>query len=192
MIKIGLTGSIGMGKSTTAEMFREAGIPVYDADATVHELYSGEAVHLIEQAFPGTEINGKIDRSILGAKVIGNSDEMKRLEAIVHPLVHAKEKKFLENAEESGSKIVVLDIPLLFETGGKSRVDVIVVVSARPEEQRKRVLAREGMTEEKFAAILAKQVPDQEKRKQADFVVETDDGMASARKQVDRIISELS
>ena len=192
MIKAGLTGSIGMGKSTTANMFREAGVPVYDADATVHALYEGEATPLIEKAFPGTTKNDKVDRAILGSKVLGNPEAMKKLEAIVHPLVHEKEQDFLKEAKKSGSNLVILDIPLLFETGGKNRVDVIIVVSASEEEQRRRVLAREGMTEEKFEAILARQVPDAEKRKQADFVIDTGKGMQAANDQVKSIIEALS
>ena len=192
MIKAGLTGSIGMGKSTTANMFREAGVPVYDADATVHALYEGEATPLIEKAFPGTTKNDKVDRAILGSKVLGNPEAMKKLEAIVHPLVHEKEQDFLKEAKKAGSNLVILDIPLLFETGGKNRVDVIIVVSASEEEQRRRVLAREGMTEEKFEAILARQVPDAEKRKQADFVIDTGKGMQAANDQVKSIIEALS
>ena len=192
MIKAGLTGSIGMGKSTTANMFREAGVPVYDADATVHALYEGEATPLIEKAFPGTTKNDKVDRAILGSKVLRNPEAMKKLEAIVHPLVHEKEQDFLKEAKKSGSNLVILDIPLLFETGGKNRVDVIIVVSASEEEQRRRVLAREGMTEEKFEAILARQVPDAEKRKQADFVIDTGKGMQAANDRVKSIIEALS
>ncbi len=192
MIKAGLTGSIGMGKSTTAEMFRDAGIPVYDADATVHALYEGEATPLIEEAFPGTTHNGKVDRALLSKHVVGNADAMKKLEMIVHPLVHAKEQEFLKSAQSNGAPIVVLDIPLLFETGGRSRVDIVIVVSANAEEQRRRVLAREGMTEEKFEAILARQVPDREKREKADFIIDTDQGFDHARDQVTKIIAELS
>ena len=192
MIKAGLTGSIGMGKSTTANMFREAGVPVYDADATVHALYEGEATPLIEKAFPGTTKNDKVDRAILGSKVLRNPEAMKKLEAIVHPLVHEKEQDFLKEAKKAGSNLVILDIPLLFETGGKNRVDVIIVVSASEEEQRRRVLAREGMTEEKFEAILARQVPDAEKRKQADFVIDTGKGMQAANDRVKSIIEALS
>ena len=192
MIKAGLTGSIGMGKSTTANMFREAGVPVYDADATVHALYEGEATPFIEKAFPGTTKNDKVDRAILGSKVLRNPEAMKKLEAIVHPLVHEKEQDFLNEAKKAGSNLVILDIPLLFETGGKNRVDVIIVVSASEEEQRRRVLAREGMTEEKFEAILARQVPDAEKRKQADFVIDTGKGMQAANDQVKSIIEALS
>ncbi len=191
MIIIGLTGSIGMGKSTTAAMFAAAGIPVHDADAVVHHLYEGEAVELLESEFPGTTEAGKIDRAKLGNKVIGNSAAMKRLESIIHPLVHREEKKFLEAAKANGADIVVLDIPLLLETEGDKRVDVVVVVTATQEEQRKRVLSRKGMSEEKFNAILAQQVPDHEKRKRANFVIDTTSGMESARNQVRKIIETL-
>lgn len=192
MIKAGLTGSIGMGKSTTADMFREEGIPVYDADVTVHELYEGAAAPLVEAEFPGTTENGKVDRDRLGKAVLGNPDALKRLEQIVHPLVHAKEREFLENAESQGASLVLLDIPLLFETGGENRVDKIIVVSASADEQKRRVLAREGMTEEKFEAILARQVPDSEKRDRADFVIDTGKGMEHAHSQVREIIGELT
>jgi len=192
MIKAGLTGSIGMGKSTTAEMFCEAGIPVYDADATVHELYEGEAASIIEDAFPGTTLNGKVDRSLLGKQVIGKPDAMKKLEQLVHPLVHAKEQEFLKRSETNGANLVLLDIPLLFETGGEGRVDMIIVVSASAEEQRRRVLAREGMTEEKFSAILARQIPDAEKRERADFVIDTGQGLDHARAQVKSVIAEIT
>lgn len=191
MIKVGLTGSIGMGKSTTAQMFRDEGIPVYDADATVHSLYSGEAAPLIEDVFPGTVKNGVVDRSELGKYVIGNPENMKRLEALIHPLVHLKEKEFLEDAEQSCASVVILDIPLLFETGGRNRVDQIVVVTAPAQVQRDRVLAREGMTEEKFNAILDRQVPDKEKRDNADFIIDTSLGLEAARNEVRSIIAEL-
>lgn len=191
MIKAGLTGSIGMGKSTTAQMFRDEGIAVHDADATVHELYSGIAAPLVEQAFPGTVKNGVVDRSELGKHVIGNPENMKRLEAIIHPLVHKQEQEFLEAAKKRGDALVVLDIPLLFETGGYHRVDKIIVVTAPAEVQRQRVLAREGMSEEKFMAILAKQVSDAEKRKKADYLIDTGKGMKSARMEVQKIIAEL-
>lgn len=192
MIKAGLTGSIGMGKSTTAQMFRDEGIAVHDADATVHELYSGIAAPLVEQAFPGTVKNGVVDRSELGKHVIGNPENMKRLEAIIHPLVHKQEQEFLEAARKRGDAMVVLDIPLLFETGGYQRVDKIIVVTAPAEVQRQRVLAREGMSEEKFMAILAKQVSDAEKRKKADYLIDTGKGMESARMEVQKIIAELT
>jgi len=191
MIKIGLTGSIGMGKSTTALMFREKGIPIYDADATVHRLYEGDAVPLIDELFPGTAVNGRVNREKLGEYVVGNNENMKKLTALVHPLVHAEEQKFLKAAEEADADMVLLDIPLLFETGGKNRVDKIVVVSATAEIQRERVLARENMTVEKFEAILSKQLPDAQKRKHADFIIDTGKGLEFAEAQVDEIIKTL-
>lgn len=191
MIRAGLTGSIGMGKSTTAQMFRDEGIAVYDADATVHQLYEGEATPLIEAAFPNTTSDGKVDRAKLSEYVIGKPENMKKLEAIIHPLVHEKEQAFLKEAETRGDKLVVLDIPLLFETGGKNRVDKIIVVTAPAEVQRERVLARDGMTEEKFEAILARQVPDSEKREKADFVIDTSLGLEGARERVREIIASL-
>ena len=162
MIKLGLTGSIGMGKSTTAQLFAEKGVPVYDADATVHQLYQSEAVPLIAEAFPEAVIDGQIDRKILSASVLGKPEQLKKLETIVHPLVHAKEQQFLRDAAAKGAKLVVLDIPLLFETGGTGRVDKILVVSAPYAIQRQRVLERENMTEAKFQSILARQMPDAE------------------------------
>jgi len=191
MIRLGLTGSIGMGKSTTALMFRNRGIPVYDADATVHRLYENEAAQLIENLFPGTAVNGQVDREKLGEYVVGNDENMKKLAALVHPMVHAVEKKFLTAAENAGSDIVLLDIPLLFETGGKDRVDKIIVVSASAEIQRERVLARENMTIEKFEAILSKQLPDVQKRKHADYIIDTGKGFEFAEAQVDKILNEL-
>lgn len=191
MIKLGLTGSIGMGKSTTAQLFAEKGVPVYDADATVHQLYQSEAVPLIAEAFPEAVIDGKIDRKILSASVLGKPDELKKLEKIVHPLVHAKEQQFLRDAEAKGAKLVVLDIPLLFETGGIGRVDKILVVSAPYDIQRQRVLERENMTEEKFQSILARQMPDAEKRAKADFIVDTGRDKDFARQQVSEILDKL-
>ena len=192
MIILGLTGSIGMGKSATATMFRNAGIPVHDADAAVHDLYSGAAAPLIETAFPGTVVNGIVDRKKLGERVIGKDEEMKRLEGIVHPLVAEVRNRFLEDAAARGAKLAVLDIPLLYETGGEKLCDYVVVVSAPEEVQRTRVLARPEMTEEKFRAILAKQVPDAEKRKRADFIVDSSQGFEVAEKQVAAIISQLT
>lgn len=192
MIVIGLTGSIGMGKSTTAKMFAEAGVPVHDSDEAVHRLYSGAAVPLVEAAFPGVTVDGRIDRNLLGQRVIGNSDAIRKLETIVHPLVRADADAFLARHRAAGAKIVVLDIPLLFETGGRDRVDKVVVVSAPAEVQRERVLARPGMTAEKFEAILARQVPDAEKRRLADFVVDTGAGMEAARHSVRQIIEALT
>ncbi|TRC74878.1 dephospho-CoA kinase [Mesorhizobium sp. WSM4310] len=192
MIVLGLTGSIGMGKSTTAKMFAEAGVPVHDSDEAVHRLYSGAAAPLIEAAFPGTAVDGVVDRVKLGARVLGDAAALKRLEAIIHPLVRADADAFLARHRNAGESIAVLDIPLLFETGGRGRVDKVVVVTAPAEIQRQRVLARPGMTEEKLAAILAKQVPDEEKRRLADFVIDTGQGLDAARAAVAGIIAELS
>jgi dephospho-CoA kinase len=193
MLLIGLTGSIGMGKSETARMFARLGLPVYDADAAVHALYAqgGAAVAPIEAAFPGVTVDGAIDRTKLSAKVLGNPAEMKRLEAIIHPLVGQAQLTFLETADASGAEMIVLDIPLLFETGGQTRVDVVVVVSAPAEIQRTRVLQRPGMTAEKFEAILAKQVPDTEKRAKADFVIETGLGLDHAFTQISAVVAAL-
>jgi dephospho-CoA kinase len=193
MLLIGLTGSIGMGKSETARMFARLGLPVYDADAAVHALYAkdGAAVAPIEQAFPGVTSEGGIDRTKLSAKVLNDPAAMKRLEAIIHPLVGAAQIDFLEQAETKGAEMVVLDIPLLFETGGQARVDVVVVVSAPADVQRARVLQRPGMTAEKLDAILAKQTPDAEKRAKADFVVETGLGLDHALAQITAVVAAL-
>jgi dephospho-CoA kinase len=188
MFVLGLTGSIGMGKTTTAQFFADAGVPVHDADAAVHRLYEGEAVAAIEAAFPGTTAGGKVDRDKLAQQVLGNPDALKKLEAIVHPLVRQDSERFLAEAEARGEPVVVLDIPLLFETGGAERVDAIVVVSAGPDEQRARVLERPGMTIEKLEAITAKQIPDAEKRARADFVVDSSKGFDFARAQVHEIL----
>lgn len=192
MIVLGLTGSIGMGKSTTAKMFVEAGVPVHDADAAVHRLYAGRAAPLIEEAFPGTVCEGTVDRARLSAAVLNDTDAMARLEAIIHPLVRDEEVAFLERHRRAGADLVVLDIPLLFEVGAEDRVDRIVVVTASPEEQRRRVLRRPGMTEERFEAILARQVPDAEKRAKADFIIDTGKGFESARRDVAAIIDKLT
>lgn len=191
MIVIGLTGSIGMGKSTTAALFAEQGIPVNDSDRVVHELYHGEAVPLIAAAFPEVIVDGVVDRTKLSENLTKNPANFKILEAIVHPLVRRREQGFLDSARSSGADIVVLDIPLLFETEAQNRVDVVVVVSCDPQLQKKRVLKRAGMTEEKFDLILARQVPDKEKRARADFVIDTGHGIESARSQVSEIISTL-
>src|ERR1019366_6449390 len=164
MIILGLTGSIGMGKSTTAKLFAEAGVPVYDADATVHMLYEGEAAPSIEAAFPGTTVDGKVDRARLSARVVPDPAAMRQLEQIVHPMLGASRQKFLHDAEQSGAPVAVVDVPLLFETGGEKRVDAVVVVTTTPEIQRRRILARDDMTGEKLDAILARQLPDAEKR----------------------------
>lgn len=191
MIRIGLTGSIGMGKSTTAKLFAEEGIPVNDADAVVHDLYAGEAAPLIEQAFPGTTRNGAVDRKALSERLATEADGFQRLEAIVHPLVRRREQEFLGKQREAEADIVVLDIPLLFETGAVERVDVIVVVTCDPQIQRQRVLARPGMTEPKFEMILARQTPDAEKRARADYIIDTGHGIAAARAEVRNILADL-
>lgn len=192
MIKIGLTGSIGMGKSTTSDMFKALGVPVISADETVHQLYSGEAAPLIEAAFPGTATEGVVDRDALSQHLMAKPEEFKRLEAIIHPLVRAREQKFLDEAAARGETMVLLDIPLLFETRTTDRVDTIVVVSCAAEIQRKRVMARPGMTAEKFEAILGRQIPDAEKRKRADYVIDTGQGLEAARDQVAEIVAKLS
>jgi dephospho-CoA kinase len=192
MIVLGLTGSIGMGKSTTAKMFSDFGVPVHDSDEAVHRLYRGKAVPLVEAAFPGTASYGVVDRAKLAARVLGDPAALKRLEAMVHPLVRADATAFLKRHHAAGAPLAVVDIPLLFETGGQERVDQVVVVTAPSEVQRERVLSRPGMTVEKFEAILAKQVPDQEKRTMADFVIDTGQGMEAARRQVADVIEELT
>lgn len=193
MLLIGLTGSIGMGKSETAKMFAAEGIPVYDADAEVHKLYQkgGAAIAPIAEIFPGAVKDGAVDRALLSREVIGKPEQLKKLETVVHPLVGEANRAFLENAAKAGAEMVLLDIPLLFETGGRERVDVIVVVSAPFELQRERVLARPDMTEEKFMDIFAKQVPDAEKRAGADYIIESDKGLDHARAQVKAVIEDL-
>jgi dephospho-CoA kinase len=192
MIVLGLTGSVGMGKSTTARFFAEAGVPVHDADAVVHRLYEGEAVAAIAEAFPGTITDGYVDRTKLAARVLGDAAALKRLEDIVHPLVHEAERRLLADAQARGEKVALLDIPLLFETGGDKRVDAVVVVSAPPEVQRGRVMERPGMTIEKLESILARQMPDAEKRARADFVVDTSQGYDAARAQVRAILDAVA
>jgi dephospho-CoA kinase len=192
MFILGLTGSLGMGKSTTARFFAEEGVSVHDADRVVHELYEGEAVAAIESAFPGTTAGGKVDRNKLSARVLGDGAALARLEGIVHPLVQKAEQRMLDQARARGEKIAVLDIPLLFETGGDQRVDAVVVVSAPPQVQQSRVLQRPGMTMEKLEAILAKQMPDAEKRRRADFVVDTSRGFEAARAQVRAILAAVA
>ena len=190
MVILGLTGSIGMGKSTTAKLFAEAGVPVYDADATVHMLYEGQAAPAIEAAFPGATVGGKVDRNRLSARVVHDPAAIKRLEAIVHPMLGASRQKFLHDAEQSGAPVVVVDVPLLFETGGEHRVDAVVVVTTTPEIQRQRILERPNMTEEKLDAILARQMPDAEKRKRANFVVDTSHGLDPVRARIRDILDE--
>ncbi|CAN7401179.1 dephospho-CoA kinase [Rhizobium sp. LjRoot98] len=192
MIILGLTGSIGMGKSTTAAMFAEMGVQVNDADAVVHALYQGEAVAPIEAAFPGTAKAGSVDRTELSRQLAADPSLFKTLEAIVHPLVREKERAFLDHHRAAGAPLVLLDIPLLYETNGQSRVDAVAVVTCDPEIQRERVLKRPGMTAEKFALILSRQVPDQEKRAKADYIIDTGHGLDSARDQVAAIVQRLT
>ena len=191
MLILGLTGSIGMGKSTTSKLFAEAGVPVYDADAAVHKVYEGEAAPAIEAAFPGTTANGKVDRAKLSASVLHNPAAIKQLEQIVHPMLGASRQKFLDDAERSGAPVAVVDVPLLFETGGEKRVDAVVVVTTTPEAQRERILARDNMTSEKLDAILARQLPDAEKRKRADFVVDTSHGLDPVRAAIRDILAKV-
>lgn len=192
MFVLGLTGSVAMGKSTTAGFFAEAGVPVHDADAVVHRLYEREAVPLIEAAFPGTTADGKVDRVKLGSRVMNDLTALRQLEAIVHPLVHDAERRFLAEAEARGATVAVLDIPLLFETGGEARVDAVVVVTAPAEVQRARALERPGMTAQRLAAMLARQMPDSEKRRRADFLVDTSRGFDDARAQVRAILHSVA
>lgn len=191
MIVLGLTGSIGTGKSTTAAMFRDLGVPVHDADATVHDLYRTDAVTPVAEQFPEALRDGVIDRKALSAVLARFPDRFAALEAIIHPLVRAREKAFLDAQRDHGSPLVLLDIPLLYETGGKVRVDKVVVVTCDPDIQRQRVLARPGMTEEKFQLILSRQTPDAEKRRRADFLIDTGKGLEAARKQVEEIVESL-
>jgi dephospho-CoA kinase len=191
MVVLGLTGSIAMGKTTTARLFGEAGVPVHDADATVHRLYEGEAVAAIEAAFPGTTAAGKVDRAALRRRIAGDAAALRRLENIVHPLVRKAEQIFLQKAEAAGAKVAVLDIPLLFETGGDRRVDAVVVVSAPADTQRARLQER-GMPPDQLQTLLARQMPDAEKRRRADFVIDTSQGIESARMQVQDILAAVA
>lgn len=191
MLLIGLTGSIGMGKSTIAKKFRALGVPVIDADQVVHDLYVGAAVAPVEAAFPGVVVDGAIDRARLSAQLMQDGARFKELEEIVHPLVHEAQTELMRSYHVAGEDLVVLENPLLFEMGGDARVDYTVVVSAGPEVQRERVLARDGMTADKFEAILARQVPDAEKRRRADFVVDTDTTVEASWSQVDEIVAAL-
>lgn len=192
MFLLGLTGSIGMGKSTTATLFREAGVPVYDADATVHKVYEDEAVAAVEAAFPGSITDGRVDRQKLSAMVVGNAEAIRRLESIVHPMLRSHQQEFLAAAKKAGAPVAVLDIPLLYETGGHDRVDAVVVVTTSPEVQRARILARDNMTADKLDAILMRQVPDAEKRRRADFVVDTSHGLEPVRERIREILAEVS
>ncbi|MGQ3210455.1 MAG: dephospho-CoA kinase [Shinella sp.] len=191
MIVLGLTGSIGTGKSTTAQMFSDLGVPVYDADATVHDLYQREAVAPVAERFPEALNGDAIDRKALSAVLAQAPERFRELEAVIHPLVRARENAFLDTERRNGSMLVLLDIPLLYETGGEKRVDKVVVVTCDSETQRQRVLARPGMTAEKFELILSRQMPDAEKRRRADFLIDTGRGLEAARKQVEEVLLEL-
>lgn len=191
MIVLGLTGSIGMGKSTIAAMFEEEGVPVFDADAAVHRLYRGRAAPLVEARFPGTVNDGEVDREALSRRVIGDAAALKDLETIVHPLVRDERAAFLTLNRDAATPVVVLDIPLLYETGGDTLVDKVVLVSAPEAVQKARVLARPGMTPDRFAAIVAQQMPDAEKRRRADIIIETGDGLESTRRQVLAVLGTL-
>lgn len=192
MIVAGLTGSIAMGKSTIAAMLAEAGCPVFDADAAVRDYYAHEGAAVIEAAFPGVVVEGAVDRNFLAGRVLGNDEAMRRLEAIVHPAVGERRRRFLEAARATGRRIAVLDIPLLFETGGEKRVEIVLVVSADAAKQRARALARPGMTVEKFEAILARQTPDAEKRRRAHFVIDTNGSLDDSRAQVRALVRALA
>lgn len=191
MIVIGLTGSIGMGKSTTAGLFAQQGVSVFDSDTAVHRLYEQDAVPLIEEAFPATTVAGKVDREKLGDVLRRNPANFTRLEEIVHPLVRRKQQEFLKSEAMSGTEFSLLDIPLLFETGAETRVDAVVVVTCAPDIQRQRVLARPGMNEEKLQMVLARQMPDEDKRKRADFIIDTGRGIDDARAQVLAVLVAL-
>jgi dephospho-CoA kinase len=192
MIILGLTGSIGMGKSTVSKLFSDEGVPVFEADAAVHALYRSAAAELIEAEFPGTTRDGVVDRPVLARVVFGNSEALKKLESIVHPLVREMEASFVEAARTAGAPLVVLDIPLLFENGSEARCDLVVVVSAPPEMQYERVMRREGMTEERFNAILAAQLPDAEKRARADIVIDTSGPVENTRLKVQEIVRRFT
>lgn len=192
MLIIGLTGSIGMGKSTTSDLFRAAGVPVHDADGTVHALYAGRAVPVIEARFPGTTANGAVDREKLGQAVLGRPDEIKALEALIHPLVQAEEQAFLVRSRAAGRRCVVLDVPLLLEVGGAARCDLVLVVSAPAAVQKARVMARPGMTDAKFAGIMARQMPDSDKRRRAHAVIDTARGVEAAQRDVAALLTALA
>ena len=189
---IGLTGSIGTGKSTTAKLFARRGVPMHDADAAVHRLYRSAAAGLIEAAFPGVTAGGEVDRRSLADRVIGDPRALQRLEAIVHPLVRESEEEFLAKARATGRRLALVDVPLLFEAGAARRFDVVLVVTAAPEVQRARVLIRPEMTEAKFRALLDRQVPDSEKRNRAHFIIDTGRGLATAEREVDAILRALA
>jgi len=192
MILVGLTGSIAMGKSTVAAMFRALGAPVFDADAAVHDIYRGEEARLVEAAFPGVVVDGVVDRARLAAKVVGDAQAMKRLEAIVHPAVGARRARFLDEARLAGARAAILDIPLLFETQGEGKVDIVVVVSAPPEIQRERALRRPGADAARFEALLKRQTPDVEKRRRAHFVIDTGGSMEDSRRQAEDFLRAIA
>ena len=192
MIILGLTGSIGMGKSTTARLFAEAGVPVYDADATVHQIYAGEASAAVEAAFPGTTVDGKVDRAKLSARVVHDQAAMRKLEQIVHPMLVAHRERFLEEAKRADAPVVVMDVPLLFETGGEQAVDAVVVVTTSAENQRERIRARGTMGDDALDAILKRQLPDAEKRKRADYVVDTSHGLDPVRERIRDILAAVA
>lgn len=189
---LGLTGSIGMGKSTTAGLFVQRGVPLHDADAAVHRLHRGRAVAPIEAAFPGTVVDGVVDRARLGAAVLGKPEALRCLEAIIHPLVREEEQAFLARCRREGAGLAIIDVPLLFETGGEGRCDAVLVVTAPTTVQRERVLARPGMSAEKLDAILARQMPDAEKRRRAHFLVDTSRGLVAAGREVGSILMALA
>jgi dephospho-CoA kinase len=192
MIVVGLTGSIAMGKSTVAAMFAALACPVFDADDAVRQFYRAEGAALVEAAFPGVMVSGALDRDKLSAYVLGDGGAMKRLEAIVHPAVGSRRGGFLRDARAAGKRVAFLDVPLLFETGGDRALDLVVVGSARPETQRARALAREGMTEAKFDALLARQTPDSEKRRRAHFVIDTDRSIEDTRAQAEGFVRAVA
>ncbi len=192
MIILGLTGSIGMGKTTAAEMFRQMGAPVFDADHCVHELYEGAAVGAIERAFPGVTRDGRVDRDALGAMVLGDAPALAKLEGVIHPMVRERRVEFLAKTRDTGARVAVLDLPLLLETGAEKEVDAVVVVTAKYSTQRQRVLARAGMSEEKLLSILDRQTPDGEKRQNAHFIVKTDHGFDAARRQIRAIVAAVA
>jgi dephospho-CoA kinase len=193
MISVGLTGSIATGKSEVAKLFSAAGVPVFDSDAEVHSLYAKETTRdLLGSVFPDVIVNGRIDRQLLGQRVLGSPDDLRKLESLIHPLVRNRRERFIAHWRKQGSPLVVLDIPLLLETGQEKEVDYVIAVSANEEIQRKRAMARPGMTEEKFASILARQLPDVEKRRRADFVIENSGSMEHLRTQVDALSRKLA
>lgn len=192
MITVGLTGSIATGKTEVAKLFAAAGIPVFDSDAEVHALYAGKAAaELLGRTFPGVVVDGRIDRQRLGQAVLGSPEDLKKLESLIHPLVRKRQEDFIAHWQKQRASIVVLDIPLLFETGREKELDYVIVVSADEGIQRERVLARPGMTEEKLASILTRQMPDAEKRRRADFVIENSGSLEQLRPQVDALCMKL-